>query len=124
MSRDKTRAVEATRILLIAAIFIAALAVSIVIQLSLSPNFQGFGRDNVSDPGETTQQGEGAAEEGDGSFNWKKHPVFIIGDSLTYGARHEIAKAVENSTIDSKEGRNMATGVQILQDWKDTGLLT
>ena len=123
MSRKKTKAVEATRILLIAAVFIAVLAVSIVVQLSLSPNFQGFGRDNVSGPGENTQQGEDAAEEGDGSFNWKKHPVFIIGDSLTYGARHEIAKVVENSTIDSKEGRNMATGVQILKDWIDSGLL-
>jgi len=124
LRRKKTKAVEATRILLIAAVFIAVLAVSIVIQLSLSQDFQGFGRDNVSGSGNNTRNGEGTAEEGDGSFDWTKHPVFIIGDSLTYGARHEIAKVVENSTIDSKVGRNMATGVQILQDWKDSGLLT
>jgi len=112
--------------LLIAGIFVGALAASIGIQLVTSPDFQGFSRDPAPEPVVTYLGGDDAAkgEDGNAPFNWQNHHVFIIGDSLTVGARKEIDKAVENATIDGKEGRNMATGVQILQGWKDSGILT
>jgi len=124
VSGNKAKAGTGTVILLVVAIFVAALAVSIGLQLFNSPGFQGFNKEDASAPVVTHVGEESAAGAGgSGAFNWEKHPVFIIGDSLTEGARKEIAKAVENSTIDSKVGRNMSAGVTILQGWKDSGIL-
>jgi len=107
-------------------IFAGALAASIGIQLFTSPDFQGFGRDTAPKPVVNYLNGPDAdaGDNGEASFRWQNHHVYVIGDSLTQGARKEIAAAVENSTIDGKVSRNMATGVQILQGWKDSGILT
>jgi len=124
VSRNRAKAKTAKTILLAVVIFIAVLAVSIVVQLFTSPDFQGFTRETKPDPVVTYVDRDNAQGGGDSSINWENHPVFIIGDSLTQGARKEIANVIENSTIDSKEGRNMATGASILQGWKDSGALT
>jgi len=91
----------------------------------MSPDFHGFKKEPAPDPVVTYGPGTDAPEGqgGEAPFNWEDHEVFIVGDSLTQGARKEIGKAIENATIDGKVSRTMATGVQILQGWKDTGVL-
>ena len=119
---DKT----AITIVLIAVIFVAVLGGSIFFQLYKSPDFHGFSKDAVPDPTVSYGPGEDATggTSGGGSYSWENHHVFIIGDSLTQGAKKEIEKVVKNSTIDSKVGRNMSTGVEILRGWQDSGILT
>jgi len=112
--------------LIAVAVFAGVLALSVFIQLYNSPDFQGFDRDPAPDPDVTIQGGgeTGEGQEGSAPFNWQDHQVFIIGDSLTEGAKREIDKAIPNATIDGRTSRTMSTGVQILQEWKDSGILT
>ena len=126
MSRRRQKAKALRTILIAVALFFGVLAASVVIQLYASPDFKGFSRDPAPDPTVTIHTGADGqeAQEGQGPFNWKDHQVFVIGDSLTQGARKEIGKAIDNATVDGKVGRTMAEGVQILQDWKESGVLT
>jgi len=112
--------------LLIVVIFISALVASVWIQLILSPDFKGFGMGQSAKPEVTHQSGESGgktnASKGSG-YNWNGHPVFIVGDSLTEGARKEISKTVGDPTIDAQSGRTMATGLSILRNWEEAGIL-
>lgn len=125
MSRRK-KAKKSTTILLAVVIFIGILAASLGIQLYMSPDFKGFTQEPQPDPIVTVLPGSDAqdGEQGNAPYNWEDHKIFIIGDSLTKGAQKEIEKVLPDATIDGKEGRNMAQGVQILQGWKDTGVLS
>ena len=126
MSKSKKPVKTGTIIALVAVIFVGALAASIGIQLFNSPDFEGFGKGASHETAVTNQSGDGVTEGEDGtvSANWASNHIFIIGDSLTQGAQKEIDIAVNNATIDGKVGRNMATGVQILKGWKESGVLT
>jgi len=106
LSRKKTKVKVLPTILTAIAVFVGVLAASIILQLLFSPDFKGFGRDSGS------------------SDDPQKYQVFIIGDSLTYGASKEIEKAIKNTTIEAEVGRNMAEGVEILRDKIDTGGLS
>jgi len=75
-------------------------------QLLISPDFNGFGRESGS------------------SDAPQKNQILIIGDSLTYGAEKEIEKAIANTTVEAEVGRNMAEGVEILRGYKDSGELS
>ena len=66
----------------------------------------------------------GDGKEGSSAYNWEDHQVFIVGDSLTEGAKKEIDKVIENATIDGKTSRGMGAGLSILTDWKESGILT
>jgi len=112
--------------LIAVAVFIAVLAGSVLLQLFTSPDFHGFSKEEIPKPVVTYTEGNNnsAGGGGDGSFNWQDHPVFIVGDSLTQGARKEIEKVLENATIDGKSSRNMGQGISIIQGWRDTGVLT
>ena len=125
MSARKPRVNKRKAILTAIVAFVVVLAASILIQLFMSPGFKGFGREEAPPPHVTyVDEGDSSDSQGrDPNFNWQNHPVFIIGDSLTKGAAKEIEKTVAGATIDSRESRNMATGVQILQGWKDSGIL-
>jgi len=124
---NKASGKTAITIILIAVVFVAVLAGSIGLQLAASPDFSGFKKEPLPDPdvnrkpATTGETENGAAEKEE--YNWKDHPVFIIGDSLTQGARKEIAKVVPDSTIDAKTNRDMSTGVSILGSWEDSGVL-
>ncbi|MDR3305636.1 MAG: hypothetical protein LBS85_06405 [Clostridiales Family XIII bacterium] len=111
---------------LIVAVFAVAVIVCVGAQLFLSPDFAGFGKPVLGEPVVTYLKGEVREEDAPDTksvYNWRDHPVLIVGDSLTQGARKEIAKVVPDATIDAKVSRNMATGVQILADWDDAGLV-
>jgi len=116
-------------IAIIIIVFVAVLLGSIGIQLFTSPDFHGFSKATPGEPVVTylpsdsgNASGSGAADAS--AYNWKDHPVFIVGDSLTQGARPAILAAVGDATIDAKVSRNMATGVTILKGWADSGILT
>ena len=108
--------------------FVAALAVSIGIRLYVDPDFTGFGGDAPPSPVVTHLGGEDSPsvkKSGDAaSYDWKDHPVFVVGDSLTQGARSAIESAIGGGTIDGKQNRNMSDGLSIIQRWDDTGALT
>ena len=113
-------------IILIIVAFVGTLAVSVGILLFMSPDFQGFGAESHRDSIITylTDEPGVPAGNGDTTYNWKDHPVFIVGDSLTQGARSDIQKTIGDATIDAKVSRNMAAGVSILKDWEATGIIT
>ena len=109
--------------------FVGALVVSVGILLYMSPNFAGFGKESSGDTVVTSlQDGDDGTDNKAGSeaavYNWEDHPVFIVGDSLTQGARSDILKAIGDATIDAKVSRNMAAGVSILRGWEESGALT
>jgi len=115
-------------VLLIIIAFVGALIISVAVNLFISPDFAGFGGKLFGEPVITYlsgENGEGSSKGGSKKeiYNWEDHPVYIVGDSLTQGARNDILKAIDGATIDAKVGRNMATGVSILKDWKDSGAL-
>ena len=115
------------KIVLIPIIFVAVLAASILAQVVLSPDFSGFTKPATKDPVITYHDGSQGGSQGSGGntgFNWKDHPVFIIGDSLTEGAKKEIEKTLGDVTIDGKTNRTMSTGLAILREWDDAGILT
>jgi len=126
LSRRKTRVKVLPAILTAVAVFVGVLALSVGLQLITSPDFHGFKKDPVPTPEVTFVTGSDSSggKDGPAVFNWKDHHVFVIGDSLTKGATKEIEKAIDNVTVDALEGRTMAGGVKILQDWKDTGVVT
>ena len=117
-------------VLLIAIIFVCVLGASLGILLYMSPDFSGFGSKPLSEPVVTYLSSDSDEETGSGGedrtpYNWEEHPIFIVGDSLTHGARSEISKAVgDGATIDGKDSRNMSAGVSILRDWQESGALT
>jgi len=49
--------------------------------------------------------------------------AMIIGDSLTVGAKSELAKRFDNLSVDAEVGRGMGTGLEILQRRIDAGLV-
>ena len=117
-------------VLLIAIIFVGVLAVNVGIRLFLSPDFTGFGKDPLGEPvvtylpGDDEEAMDGGGGRG-GAYSWEDHPVFIVGDSLTQGARSEIEKiAGDKATIDGKTSRNMSAGVSIINGWETSGALT
>ena len=125
MSNNKTPFKPMTLIIIIVVIFVAALVVSILIQLFNSPDFSGFKKAPAPTPVVTFIPG-GDASTADTStpvYNWQDHPVFIVGDSLTQGAKNEINKVVANATIDAQQSRGMGAGLQVIQNWDATGKL-
>ena len=122
----KTSGKTAITIIIIAAIFIAVLAACIGIQLYISPDFNGFSKEAMPELSVTYATGEDATEgeEGEAPFNWQDHNVLIVGDSLTLGARKEIAKVIEDATIDGKESRGMSAGLSVLRSWEESGIMT
>jgi len=125
-NRRKKKTKKSTAILLAVVIFIGILAGSIGLQLYLSPDFQGFSKEELPPPVVTFLPGSDSSSGAQGSdqYNWEDHQIFIIGDSLTQGAKKEIEKVLPNATIDSQVGRNMSEGVRILQSWESSGVLT
>ena len=114
-------------IIIIVVIFIGALAASIGIRLYLDPDFTGFGKDSSGEPVVTHLSGEGSqgmSGDGGADYQWDNHPVFVVGDSLTQGAKSAIDKALGGATIDGKVNRNMSEGLSILQSWDGNGMLT
>ena len=112
---------------LIPVMFIAALIISVGLEVVFSPDFSGFTKIRLDDPNVYYLPGEGGAKNGKGGdqvlYNWKNHPVFIVGDSLTQGAKKDIAKAVQDATIDARVGRTMSQGLSIIEDWDSSGAL-
>ena len=110
--------------ILISIIFVIALVLSVGLRVILSPDFEGFGKNSTS-PEVTRSSGNGG-QSGDGatSYNWKKQPVLIIGDSLTQGAKKEIEKAVKNASVDGLTNRTMADGLSMLKEKEANGVLT
>ena len=114
-------------VLLIVIVFIAVLAATVLIQLVTSPDFSGFGREPLGEPvvtylpsddEEVTDSSGNRVEP----YNWEDHPIFIVGDSLTQGARSEITKLLgDDVTIDGRNSRNMTAGVSIVGDWQYSG---
>jgi hypothetical protein len=107
-------------------VFVAALIVSAGLQVVLSPDFNEFTREPASEPVVTYlpgEDGETQAPAGYLDFNWMDHPVFIIGDSLTQGAKKEIERALGEVMIDGLKNRNMAEGLSILREWQGVGVL-
>ena len=112
--------------ILIPVIFVAALVISAGLQVVLSPDFEGFNREPVNKPVVTYlpgENGETQAPDGKPVYNWTDHPVFIIGDSLTQGAKKEIEKALGDVTIDGLKSRNMSDGLEMLREWQGVGIL-
>ena len=112
--------------ILIPVIFVAALVISAGLQVVLSPDFKGFKKEPASKPVVTYLPGENGENQtpvNDPDYNWKDHPVFIIGDSLTQGAKKEIEKALGEVTIDGLKNRNMSEGLSMLRDWQGAGIL-
>ena len=106
-------------------VFLVVLVASVVVRLALSPDFRGFGVNFFSNPALAGLSGEyGGAIGARPEYNWRDHPVFIVGDSLTVGASNAISDAVGPATIDAKVSRNMATGLSILEGWAEKGILT
>ena len=113
-------------VLIIVIVFVAVLAGSVWFQVARDPDFTGFGdEEQVNAPVVNYLSGDGdQANAGEAPpFNWKNHPVFVVGDSLTEGARKEIEKAVGDATVDGKASRTMGQGLRILEDWADGGIL-
>jgi len=119
-------------ILIVALIFAGVLIASVAILLFTSSDFSGFGKEPLSEPVVTRLPSEPAngdqapGKEGKEPYKWQDHPVFVIGDSLTLGAKNEIIKAVSgftDITVDGKNGRNMSSGASILKGWQDDGTL-
>jgi len=115
-------------VLLIIIAFAGALIISVGVNLFISPDFAGFGGELFGEPVVTyltDEKGDGDDNNGsaDRIYDWKDHPVYIVGDSLTQGARNDILKTIGDATIDAKVSRNMATGVSIIKGWKDSGVL-
>ena len=110
--------------------FVAALAVGTIINLYMNPNFSGFGgKESFGEPVVTHLPGAdngsaGASGEKAGPYDWQEHPVFVVGDSLTQGARSAIAGTISGATIDGKQSRNMSEGLRIIQGWDSDGALT
>ncbi|MCL2111393.1 MAG: hypothetical protein FWH32_03935 [Clostridiales bacterium] len=115
-------------IIIIAVVFVAALAVGIGVNLYTNPDFSGFGRETFPDPVVTILTGEDGEPipraEREDAYNWEGHPVFVVGDSLTQGARRDIENAIDGVTIDALEGRNMTQGLAILREWDESGIMT
>ena len=118
-----------TRIIIIV-VFFAVLAASIGIRLFADPAFTGFKSESFGEPVVTHLSGSPAGSENSNSggvvqenYNWEEHPVFIVGDSLTQGARSVIDKAIGGGTIDGKVNRNMSEGLEIIKHWDETGAL-
>ena len=125
MKRRKASGNPSSAIVLIVCLFVAVLAGSIGIQLLTSSDFKGFGRVLPGEPIVTFLPAGGAeGQKGAGKYNWKDHPVFIVGDSLTQGALKDISNAVAGATIDGKVGRNMSEGLAIIRGWDDAGILS
>jgi len=115
-------------VLLIIIAFAGALIISVGVNLFVSPDFAGFGGELFGEPVVTylsDRNGEGDGNTGNAydKYDWNDHPVYIVGDSLTQGARNDISKTLGDVTIDAKVGRNMSTGLSILRGWKDSGVL-
>jgi len=107
-------------ILIIIVCFVAVLAASIGFQVFTSPDFEGFGRGGSGEPVVTYLDGTEAGAGGEAPpYNWEDHPVYVVGDSLTQGARKEIGKAIDGAIIDAEVGRNMTTGASIIEKWYD-----
>lgn len=127
MKNSKSPAGPAGTIILVACLFVAVLAVSIGVQLFTSSDFKGFGSEPPpGEPEVTYLTGEATGAEApktEAPYDWQDHPVFIVGDSLTQGARKDIANAVPGATIDGKVNRNMTEGLKIIMDWDDAGIL-
>lgn len=127
MKKRKASGIPAGSVIFVVCLFVAVLAGSIFIQLLTSPKFQGFDSESpFGGPAGDYLPSDGAGVSGKGggaSYNWEDHPVFVVGDSLTQGARKDISGVVANATIDSKVGRNMSEGLRILRDWDDNGAL-
>ncbi|MDR1797059.1 MAG: hypothetical protein LBR44_06370 [Clostridiales Family XIII bacterium] len=49
--------------------------------------------------------------------------VMVIGDSITVGAKKELASRIENLSVDAEVGRGMGTGYGILKRRIDAGML-
>jgi|GEM_PF-2107126 len=107
-------------------VFAVVLVGSVLVQMVTNPNFEGFVKTPAGEPDVTYLPDSSGATDSSAtpSYNWKDHPVFIVGDSLTLGAQQAITKTLGDVTIDAKVSRNMATGVSILKGWSDSGLLT
>ena len=125
MKKSRKSSNPAVTVLLVIGIFVAVLAGSIMFQLFSSSDFSGFGKaPKAGEPVVTYLPDKNAGEGGSASYDWQDHPVFIIGDSLTQGARSYISDAVPGASIDAKVGRTMSEGLKILRDWDAAGILT
>ena len=118
-------------IIIVIVVFFAVLAAGIGIRLYTDPDFTGFGGEPPGEPVVTHMPPSGGLASGSSSagqdeepYSWKDHPVFIVGDSLTQGARSVIDKAIGGGTIDGKVNRNMTEGLEIIKHWDETGALT
>ena len=112
--------------IIIPVVFVAALAVGVGLQVLLSPEYNNQDKEQPGEPVVTYHEAGSDQKQGpDGAplYNWMDHPVFVIGDSLTKGAKSEIEKAVSGVKVDAQEGRNMTAGLAILKDWNSSGIL-
>jgi hypothetical protein len=112
-------------IILIPVIFVAVLVVSIGLRVVLSPDFSGFTKPPLKEPVIRYLSGENGESAGNvnTAYNWEDHPVVVIGDSLTQGARKNIEKAIGDATIDGKVNRTMSTGLSMLKEWDSSGII-
>jgi hypothetical protein len=111
-------------IILIPVIFVVVLFISVGLRVILSPDFEGFGKNSMSSESTHLSGSDGQSGSTSTSFNWKKQPVLIIGDSLTQGAKKEIEKAVgKNASVDGLTNRTMADGLAMLKEKEANGVL-
>ena len=127
MKKSNASGIPTGSVVFVVCLFVAVLAGCIVIQLLVSSDFSGFGGLHTSEPAVNYVPPDGTELSGrgeEGPYSWEDHPVFVIGDSLTQGARKDISNAVAGATVDGKVNRNMSDGLKILMDWDASGILT